>query len=207
MGKEHGHEHAPAERIRVGVSSCLLGDSVRYDGGHKYNRYITKVLSGFFEFVPACPEVAIGMGIPRPPVRLVGDPQSPRAVGVKDPTLDVTAKLNAFAGSSVENARRLSGYILKRGSPSCGMTRVKVFGTRGMPTTGGSGIFARRLMKEIPLMPFEEEGRLADPVLRENFIARVYVFQRWQALTAVGVTPGKLVEFHTPPQDADPFPR
>jgi uncharacterized protein YbgA (DUF1722 family)/uncharacterized protein YbbK (DUF523 family) len=197
MGKRTESQKSHSERIRVGISSCLLGDSVRYDGGHKHNRYISKVLGDFFEFVPACPEVAIGMGIPRPPIRLVGDPQSPRAVGIKDPALDVTAELDGFAGNSVENARRLSGYILKRGSPSCGMTRVKVFGTKGMPTTGGSGIFARRLMKEIPLMPFEEEGRLTDPVIRENFIARVYVFHRWQALTAVGITPGKLVEFHT----------
>jgi len=197
MGKERGHEHAPAERIRVGISSCLLGDSVRYDGGHKHNRYVTEILGGFFEFVPACPEVAIGMGVPRPPIRLIGDPQSPRAVGIRDPTLDVTVDLDAYAGASVENARCLSGYIFKAGSPSCGVAGVQVFGGKGMPTRGGTGIFARRLMKEMPLMPVEEEGRLTDPVLRENFIARVYVYYRWQAMAAVGITPAKLVEFHT----------
>lgn len=197
MGKVNDPANPPAELIPVGISSCLLGDTVRYDGGHKHNRYITKILSGVFEFVPACPEVAIGMGIPRPPIRLVGDPQSPRAVGIKDPTLDVTAELDAYAGASVEKARLLSGYLFKRGSPSCGMARVKVFGSKGTRTTGGRGIFARRLMGEIPLMPTEEEARLTDPVLRENFIARVFVYHRWQALAAVGITPAKLVEFHS----------
>jgi uncharacterized protein YbgA (DUF1722 family)/uncharacterized protein YbbK (DUF523 family) len=197
MAKKNDSASPPPERIRVGISSCLLGDTVRYDGGHKHNRYITKILSGFFEFVPACPEVAIGMGIPRPPIRLVGDPQSPRAVGIKDPTWDLTAELDAYAGASVEKARLLSGYIFKRGSPSCGMASVKVFGSKGTRTAGGTGIFARRLMGEIPLMPAEEEARLTDPVLRENFIARVYVYRRWQVLAAVGVTPARLVEFHT----------
>ena len=197
MGKENDPANRSPERIRVGISSCLLGDTVRYDGGHKHNRYITKLLSGFFEFVPACPEVAIGMGIPRSPIRLVGDPQSPRAVGIKDPTLNVTAELDAYAGASVERVRLLSGYIFKRGSPSCGMARVTVFGSNGTRKTGGTGIFARRLIGEIPLMPVVDEARLRDPVLRENFIARVYVYRRWQAMAAVGTTPAKLVEFHT----------
>jgi len=197
MGKENDPANRPPERIRVGISSCLLGDTVRYDGGHKHNRYITKLLSGFFEFVSTCPEVAIGMGVPRPPIRLVGDPQSPRAVGIKDPTLDVTDALDTYAGASVEKVRLLSGYIFKRGSPSCGMARVKVFGSKGARMSGGTGIFARRLIGEIPLMPVEEEAGLTDPALRENFIARVFVYRRWQAMTAAGITPAKLVEFHT----------
>ena len=189
--------HASHNRIRVGISTCLLGEPVRYDSGHKHNRYITQILGQFFEFVPACPEVAIGLGVPRPPIRLRGDPEKPRAVGVKDSSIDVTDKLDAYARSLVEPSRALSGYILKRGSPSCGMERVKVFDGNGMPSSHGAGIFARRLMDEIPLMPTEEEGRLTDPVLRENFITRVYVYHRWQRLRSEGITAARLVEFHT----------
>ncbi len=189
--------HTPAGRIRVGISSCLLGEAVRYDSGHKQNRYITRILGRFFDFVPACPEVAIGLGIPRPPIRLRGDPENPRAVGVTDSTFDVTEKLERYAQSRVQSTRAFSGYIFKRGSPSCGMERVKVFDSNGMPSSHGAGIFARRLMEEIPLMPVEEEGRLTDPVLRENFITRVYVYHRWQQMREKGVTAGRLVEFHT----------
>jgi uncharacterized protein YbgA (DUF1722 family)/uncharacterized protein YbbK (DUF523 family) len=188
--------YAPG-RIRVGVSSCLLGESVRYDSGHKQNRYITQVLGRFFDFVPACPEVAIGLGVPRPPIRLRGDPQNPRAVAVTDSTFDVTAALDEYARSRVGPSRAFSAYIFKRGSPSCGMERVKVFDSNGVPSANGAGIFARRLMQEIPRMPVEEEGRLTDPVLRENFITRVYVYHRWQRMLEAGIRPGRLVEFHT----------
>ena len=184
-------------RIRVGVSSCLLGEAVRYDGGHKHNRYITQILGKFFDFIPICPEVAIGLGAPRPSIRLVGDPHAPRAVGAKTPDLDVTEELDAYASSMVETCRDLSGYLLKRSSPSCGMERVKVFRDGGMPSKTGTGIYAKRLMAELPLMPVEEEGRLTDPVLRENFVSRVFVYRRWQDLEAAGVTPAALVRFHT----------
>lgn len=189
--------HIPTARIRVGISSCLLGEEVRYDAGHKHDRYITTVLGRFFQFVPACPEVAIGLGVPRPPIRLVGDPATPRAVGVNDPSLDVTDRLDEYARSMVDRARTLSGYIFKRGSPSCGMERVKVFTTDAMPEKTGTGIFAKRLMLTIPTMPVEEEGRLTNPVLRENFVTRVFVYERWQRLRHEGLTPGRLVEFHT----------
>ncbi|HSS62795.1 MAG TPA: DUF523 and DUF1722 domain-containing protein [Gammaproteobacteria bacterium] len=197
MDSKQDTGHTPGGRIRVGVSSCLLGESVRYDSGHKQNRYITQILGRFFEFVPACPEVAIGLGVPRPPIRLRGDPGRPRAVGVTDSTFDVTDKLDEYARSRVETARGLSGYIFKRGSPSCGMERVKVFDSKGMPSAHGAGIFARRLMEELPLMPVEEEGRLTDPVLRENFITRIYVYYRWQHMREGGITSARMVEFHT----------
>lgn len=197
MDSKQDTGHTPPVRVRVGISSCLLGESVRYDSGHKHNRYITQILGRFFDFVPACPEVAIGLGVPRTPIRLQGDPGNPRAVGVTDSTFDVTAELDAYARSRVEPSRALSAYIFKRGSPSCGMERVKVFDSNGTPSAHGAGIFAKRLMQEIPLMPFEEEGRLTDPVLRENFITRVYVYHRWQCMLEEGVTPGRLVEFHT----------
>lgn len=190
-----GHRSQP--RIRVGISSCLLGEEVRYDAGHKHNGYITRILGRCFEYVPACPEVAIGLGVPRAPIRLAGDPRAPRAIGVNDPTLDVTEKLDQYARSMVEPSRTLSGYIFKRGSPSCGMERVQVFGEKGMPSSNGAGIFARRLTRELPLMPAEEEGRLNDPALRENFVTRVYVFHHWQRLLDEGITPARLVDFHT----------
>lgn len=189
--------HTSGPRIRVGISSCLLGKSVRYDSGHKQNPYITQILCRFFEFVPTCPEVAIGLGVPRPPIRLRGDAENPRAVGVTDSTFDVTDKLDDYARSWGKAARAFSGYIFKRGSPSCGMERVKVFDSKGTQSSHGAGIFSRRLMQKLPLMPVEEEGRLTDPVLRENFITRVYVYHRWQRMQQESLTAGRLVEFHT----------
>lgn len=196
VGKNHPTS-GPPERIKVGISSCLLGDPVRYDGGHKHNRYVTQILAKFFEFVAICPEVAIGLGTPRPSIRLVGRVDAPRAVGTKNPSRDVTDQLDSYAESMVEPCRQLSGYLFKRSSPSCGMERVKVFDESGMPARAGTGIYANRLMNELPLMPVEEEGRLADPVLRENFISRVFVYRRWQDLERDGVTPAGLVQFHT----------
>jgi len=185
-------------RIPVGVSSCLLGESVRYDGGHKHNSYITQTLGRFFEFVPLCPEVAIGLGTPRPPIRLIGDPRAPRAVGIKDPTLDVTEALRDYGERMAAELGHLSGYIFKRASPSCGMERVKVYDEHaGMASNAGHGIYARAIMQALPLLPTEEEGRLNDPVLRENFIERVYVHHRWQGLLAEGLSPRALVDFHT----------
>lgn len=184
-------------RIPIGVSSCLLGQSVRYDGGHKRNAYLVDVLGEYFEYVPYCPEVAIGLGTPRPPIRLTGDPASPRAVGIKNPQLDVSDALRAYAGSVVADAPRLCGYLLKRGSPSCGMERVKVYDANGMPAGSASGLYAGVVMRLLPSLPVEEEGRLSDPVLRESFVTRVYVLDRWQRVSSGGMTPAKLVDFHT----------
>ncbi|HJX18032.1 MAG TPA: DUF523 and DUF1722 domain-containing protein [Acidiferrobacterales bacterium] len=184
-------------RIRIGISSCLLGQAVRFDGGHKHNGYITESLGQFFDFVPYCPEVAIGLGIPRPPIRLVNSAHGPRARGVEDATLDVTDKLVAYAEKVAPKLHDLSGYILKQGSPSCGMERVKVYGPHGRPVATGAGLYAGTLMAQRPELPFEEEGRLMDPVLRENFVECVFVYHRWQQLTTQRLTAKALVEFHT----------
>ena len=184
-------------RIPVGISSCLLGESVRYDGGHKRNAYLVDELGKFFEYVPYCPEVAIGLGTPRPPIRLSGDASSPRAVGIKDPRIDVTDELAGYADSVVAKAPRLCGYVFKRGSPSCGMQRVKVYDASGMPGGTASGIYAGTIMRAFPTLPMEEEGRLSDAVLRESFVARVYVYDRWQRASGTGMTAAKLVDFHT----------
>ncbi len=183
--------------IRVGISSCLLGSEVRFDGGHKRDSYICGTLADWFEFVPVCPEFEAGLGLPRPPIRLVGDVERPRVVGVRKPELDVTVALEEHAADRVGSLTGLSGYILKKDSPSCGMERVKVY-----PEAGGAGlrkgvgVFARALMARWPLLPVEEEGRLGDPVLRENFIQRVFVLHRWQALEAAGLSKAALIDFH-----------
>lgn len=182
-------------RIRIGISSCLLGQAVRYDGGHKHNSYITESLGQFFEFVPFCPEVAIGLGVPRPPIRLVADNEAVRARGVKDASLDVTDKLAAYAEKVAPKLAEVSGYILKKGSPSCGMERVKVYSAKSKVST--AGIYAGTLMARLPELPFEDEGRLMDPHLRENFVERVFVYHRWQQLNAQRLSAKALVEFHT----------
>ena len=185
-------------RVRIGVSSCLLGEEVRFNGGHKRDRFLVGSLARFVDFVPVCPEVAIGLGVPRPPIRLVGDPDRPRAVGIDDSSMDVTGRLQSFAKDEVPSLRDISGYILKKDSPSCGMERVKVYGERGgAAQRKGRGVFARVLMDCMPLLPIEEEGRLNDPVLKENFLTRVFVFHRWQRLVSEGLSSRALIAFHT----------
>lgn len=182
-------------KIPVGISSCLLGESVRFDGGHKKDAYITGTLSHYFDFHPVCPEVAIGLGIPRPPIRLSRTDAGIRCVGVRDPLLDVTDRLTEYARSRKSLHQRLCGYILKKDSPSCGMERVKVF-SGNMPSRNGTGFYTAQMRCDNPLMPMEEEGRLGDPHLRENFIQRVYVFYRWKKMLDRGLTAGRLTTFH-----------
>ncbi len=184
--------------IRVGISACLLGQEVRFDGGHKRDRYITDTLGKFFEWVPVCPEVEMGLGTPRETLRLVGDPEAPRLVFAKKGE-DQTELMRAWATSRLDRLAKanLSGYILKNDSPSCGMERVRVYRPSGIPSKHGVGIFARALMARFPLLPVEEEGRLHDLPLRENFVERIFCYRRWRDLVAGGLTRGKLVAFHT----------
>lgn len=188
------------KRIKIGISACLLGHEVRYDGGHKRDIYITNTLDQYFEFVPLCPEVAVGMGIPRPPIHLVRQADGIRALEVKNASIDHTDKLEHYLDSVMPQVEQVCGYILKKNSPSCGMERVKVYNPErphSPPDRDGVGIFARTLQACFPLLPLEEEGRLCDPVLRENFIGRVFVYQRWKELEASGLTPASLVNFHS----------
>jgi uncharacterized protein YbbK (DUF523 family)/uncharacterized protein YbgA (DUF1722 family) len=189
---------AAGRPIRIGISQCLLGEEVRYDGGHKRDPFLTDVLSAFVEFVPVCPEVELGMGIPREPVRLEGDAASPRMVGTRS-RADHTPAMTAFAARRVRALDEvdLCGYVLKKNSPSCGMERVKVYGGSGAPAKRGMGLYARALMERFPLLPVEEEGRLHDPVLRENFIERVFAYRRWKDFLAERYSIGRLVAFHT----------
>ncbi len=191
--------HAAAdERIRLGVSSCLLGATVRYDGGHKRDRFLTDVLGRYVEWVPVCPEVELGMGVPREPVRLVGAAASPRMVGVRSGT-DHTERMRRFAADRVRAlaALDLSGYVFKKDSPSCGVERVRVHGASGMPSRRGRGLFATAFTTAFPLVPVEEEGRLEDAVLRERFVERIFCYRRWRRLVARRCSRADLVAFHT----------
>jgi uncharacterized protein YbgA (DUF1722 family)/uncharacterized protein YbbK (DUF523 family) len=185
-----------ANTIKIGVSACLLGKKVRFDGGHKRSRFVTDSLTGYFEFVAYCPEVAIGMGTPRQPIRLIGDERNPEAVGVKTPDLNVTEPLHAYGKKTAADIDQLCGFIFKKDSPSCGMERVKVYNDKGIPERSGTGLFAHEIIKAHPLLPVEEEGRLNDPELRDNFITRVYVYARWKALIESGLSKSALIRFH-----------
>jgi uncharacterized protein YbgA (DUF1722 family)/uncharacterized protein YbbK (DUF523 family) len=185
-------------KIPVGISSCLIGEQVRFDGGHKLDRYINSRLADFMEFRPFCPEVAIGLGIPRAPIRLVSTTHGIRVRGVKDPDLDVTERLSEYGRRIAQRMDDLCGYIFKSRSPSCGMERVKTYGEDGLPgRSEGVGAYAREIMHAHPDLPVEEEGRLNDPGLRDNFIERVFTWYRWQQLLAQGITPARLVQFHS----------
>lgn len=184
--------------IRLGIAKCLLGHKVRYDGGHKLDPYLRDTLGRFVEWVPVCPEVETGMSIPREAVRLVGSPEAPRLVG-RQSGEDWTDRMHHWGRERLDRLEEMDicGYVFKYGSPSSGMSRVKVYGEKGIPQPVGSGIWARMVMDRFPLLPFEDEGRLHDPRIRENFISRVFTLKRWRDAMADGATPGKLVEFHS----------
>ncbi len=186
------------EKIKIGISTCLLGEKVRYDGGHKLDRYITQTLGQYMTFVPVCPEVECGLSVPREAMRLVGDPQSPRLMTIRS-KIDLTEQMETWAHKRVREleSEGLCGYIFKSKSPSSGMERVKVYTEKGHPSPVGVGIFARIFMDHFPRLPTEEEGRLHDPVLRENFIEQVFALKRWRETLGAGKTLGHLVDFHT----------
>ena len=187
-----------SERMNLGISTCLLGESVRYDGGHKGDPYLTDVLGEWFDWVAVCPELDIGLGVPRPTIRLVRGEPLPRLVEPKSGD-DLAEKMETYSQSKVDDlmAGGLDGYVLKRASPSCGMKRVKVFGAGGVPKKNGVGIFARVLLEKWPNLPVEEEGRLNDARLRENFIERIFAYRRLKDLFDGGARMSELVAFHT----------
>jgi len=183
--------------IKIGVSSCLLGEKVRYDGGHKHDRYLTDTLGSFFSFVTVCPEVGCGLTTPREAMRLEGDPAQPRLVTHKT-RIDRTAQMLEFCRAKVRELEQedLCGFICKQNSPSCGLFRVKVY-RKGMPSGSGSGLFAAALAAHFPQLPLEEEGRLNDAAVRENFIERVFCYRRWKDLREDEPDLGRLVDFHS----------
>ncbi len=183
--------------MKIGVSPCLLGERVRYDGGQKSDGYIADTLGRYFSFVPVCPEVECGMPVPREPMRLEGDPAYPRLIA-RGSRIDMTHRMRQFCDRRVAElaSESLCGFILKKRSPSCGLHGVKVY-REGMAARSGSGLFAAALASRFPLLPLEDESRLGDPCIRENFIARLFGRHRWLQFMADGPTHGKLVAFHT----------
>ena len=186
------------ERLKLGISSGLLGEEVRWNAGHKIDRYLTYTLGQFVDFVPVCPEVEAGFGVPRESLRLVGDPEAPRLVTFKTKE-DKTEPMLKWAGKRVKELEKedLCGFIFKSDSPSSGMIRVKVYSEKGMPEKKGVGMFAREFMAHFPRIPVEDDGRLHNPEIRENFIERIFTLRRWRQTLAKQATMGGLVEFHT----------
>jgi uncharacterized protein YbbK (DUF523 family)/uncharacterized protein YbgA (DUF1722 family) len=190
--------HLLPARIPVGVSSCLLGEPVSWDGGHRHNPYLTGTLARWFQFVPVCPEMGIGLGAPRPPIRLVGRVQAPRVVGADDPGLEVTGPLTDYGRRMAGELGAVCGYLFKARSPSCGMARVPVYRPQGgRPLLRGVGQYARAFMAARPELPCEEDEGLSDPARRASFVTRVVALARWQALAARGITPATLAAFHS----------
>ncbi len=186
------------QKIKIGISSCLLGEKVRYDGGHKLDHYLKDTLGQFVEWTPVCPEVECGLSVPREAMHLAGTTEAPRLVTRKTGT-DYTDRMQQWARGRLEELEKedLCGFIFKSRSPSSGMRGVKVYNPSGVPSASGVGIFARAYIDHFPLMPVEDDGRLNDPDLRENFIERIFVYRRWKELTNQKGSIKDLISFHT----------
>ena len=184
-------------KIKVGISACLLGQEVRFDGGHKRSSFCERELGAHFEYHPVCPEMAIGLGAPRAAIRLVKRHGEIRAEA-SNGSFDVTERLIAFSEQKASQLDFISGYILCAKSPSCGMERVRIYGANNEGSAKeGIGLFAKELMEANPLLPVEEDGRLCDPILRENFVLRVFAYHDWQQLCASGITAAALIRYHS----------
>lgn len=184
--------------IKIGISSCVNGENVRFDGGHKSNKFASKVLAPYFTYVPICPEVGSGMSVPRPSIRLITNEERIALVDSKDSSLDYTDSMVEFSQQTVDRLKEteMCGYIVCANSPSCGMERVKVY-SKNSATKNGVGLYTQILMKEMPWLPVEEDGRLSDPVLKENFITRVFCLHDLYESMDGKPTAGKIVAFHS----------
>jgi len=186
-------------KIIIGISSCLLGEKVRYDGQHKYDHFLAETLGEFMEYIPVCPEVGCGLTVPRDAMRLVGDPENPRLVTIKTKT-DLTDQMKVWGNIKLEELaeKNLCGFIFKSNSPSSGMERIKIYPVSGgTAQKNGTGIFAAMFMKRFPYLPVEDDGRLHDPEIRENFIERVFAYKRWLDMCENEKTVHGLMQFHT----------
>lgn len=184
--------------INIGISSCVIGEKVRFDGGHKHNKFVEKVLSPYFNYIPICPEVGSGMSVPRPTIRLISNEERIALVDSKDSTLDYTDSMLNFARQTANHLKtaELCGYIVCANSPSCGMERVKVY-SKNNATKNGVGLYTGVLMEQMPWLPVEEDGRLNDPVLKENFITRVFCLNDLYQSMEGEPTAGKIIAFHS----------
>ncbi|WP_321385515.1 DUF523 and DUF1722 domain-containing protein [uncultured Vibrio sp.] len=184
--------------IKVGISSCVLGERVRFDSGHKVSNFVTKELSNYFDFVSVCPEVGVGMPVPRPTIRLISDEERIALVETKNPENDHTDNMLAYSAKKVDQLQdqQLCGYIVCAKSPTCGMERVKVY-SKHHASKEGVGLYTQTLMQKMPWLPVEEDGRLNDPVLKENFITRVYCLNDFYQSMSGEPTRGKIIDFHS----------
>ena len=183
--------------IVIGISACLNGHLVRFDGGHKRSAFVSDTLPSFVRLRPFCPEMAAGFGSPRPSMRLQGDATAPRVFLKSNGGEDITERMHATCARLAPDAADLCGFVLCANSPTCGMERVRVYDASNVPAKTGVGVFAKRLMQDYPWLPLEEDGRLNDPHLRENFMMRVYALAYWRELMAAGVSGRALVQFHS----------
>jgi uncharacterized protein YbgA (DUF1722 family)/uncharacterized protein YbbK (DUF523 family) len=186
-----------SSRVRIGISSCLLGEKVRFDGGHKKDEFLTSHFGRYVEWVPVCPEFEIGLGVPRESLRLVADGKNVRLVAPRS-GLDHTERMNNWTKEQTRHLidQELCGYVLKRSSPSCGLERVKVYSGSGLLNREGRGVFASGLVDRFPNLPMEEEGRLNNARLRENFVSQVFCYKRWMDLQREGLTRARIMHFH-----------
>ena len=186
------------EKIKLGVSACLMGEEVRWNGGHSKDRYLTDILGQYVEYVPVCPEVECGMGVPRETLRLVGDPDNPNLVTSKT-NIDHTHRMTEWARKKAKELEKenLCGFVFKKNSPSSGLFRVPVRTSKGMPQKKGQGIFARVFTEHFPLIPAEEDGRLNDSKLRETFIEQIFTLMRWRETLSSKKSMVNLIDFHT----------
>ena len=187
-----------ASPLRLGISSCLLGQEVRYDGGHRRDRFLTDVLGNYVTWIPVCPEIEIGLGTPRPKIQLERAENGAVRLAVTTSGEDLTDRMRVYAEDRITRLGKhdLAGYVLKKDSPSCGMQRVKIRDPNGVPARSGVGTFAAELLRLEPDLPVEEERRLDDPRLRENFVTRIFTYRRWKELEQAGPTSRSLMEFH-----------
>ncbi|POF51640.1 DUF523 and DUF1722 domain-containing protein, partial [Vibrio vulnificus] len=184
--------------LKIGISACVLGDQVRFDGGHKQSRFVVQELMPHFSFVPVCPEVGMGMPVPRPTIRLISNEERIAMVETKNPDKDYTEQMLSYSEQQVDRlmAHSLSGYIVCAKSPTCGMEKVKVYKAHGAEKEG-VGLYTQTLMRKMPWLPVEEDGRLNDPVLRENFITRVYCLHDFNTNVLNQLSRKSIVEFHS----------
>jgi uncharacterized protein YbgA (DUF1722 family)/uncharacterized protein YbbK (DUF523 family) len=198
IGEYQDVQGAMKKKVKIGISTCLLGERVRYDGNHTLDRFLTDTLGKYVEYLPVCPEVEAGFPTPRESFRLVGDAKSPRLVTAKT-GIDHTDRMISWAKERIEGLKSegLCGFIFKSKSPSSGMRQIKVYDLNGVPTKTGTGIFARAFMDTFPLIPVEDDGRLHDPKIRENFIERIFTLMRWREAISEKMSRGILVDFHT----------
>lgn len=182
---------------KIGVSSCLMGANIRFNGGHKHNKLITQHLGQVFDFYPVCPELAAGMPVPRPAIRLVQHDEHLRAVHSNNGNVDVTASLEQANHTLLNQLPDIDGFILTHKSPSCGLSGVKIYHPNGNPNGSTRGLFADALVSHSPSLPIEDSGRLNDDAIRENFVSRVLVHHQWKTMVLVDLTPQRLLDFHT----------